>query len=283
MSFKYTGTGPMKVAFFFSGGASSMKAVLESPEHRKLYNVVGALTNTDPGVSKKGRDVADQFKIPYVYLKPYHFQKRRDFYEAVTREMGEMKADVIGLSGWLEKYSIISDPLLEEYKKRILNVHPARLSIVAYLQGKRPLELGTDELKKRRRDLQGITTEKHLAQGWKRLYTGDDAVNMAVLFGEEDVCSTIFSVDSGEDTGVILVQSQRHPVDRKYVDKMLNRNAFDKVMEYGHDLQNRTKIECDGPAFCKALELLGRGRMEVFDDHVDLDGKHLPYGGFQMK
>jgi hypothetical protein len=125
---------------------------------------------------------------------------------------------------------------------------------------------------------------KFLSSGkWRRLYTGDDAVGMAVLFGESEVCSTIHSVTAECDGGPILVQSKRLAVDKGFVDKMLARNAFDKISNYAHELQGKMKVECDGPAFCEALRLLGEGRLGIGDDFATLDGDMLPYGGYQME
>jgi len=64
---------------------------------------------------------------------------------------------------------------------------------------------------------------------------------------------------------------------------MLKRNAFDRIVEYAHELQGTMKGECDGPAFCKALDLLGSDKMGIDIDHATLDGESLSYGGYQLE
>ena len=51
---KLQGMGPMQTVFFFSGGASGMKAVLESPDHGSVYRVSGAVTNKPKAEAAKG-------------------------------------------------------------------------------------------------------------------------------------------------------------------------------------------------------------------------------------
>lgn len=284
--FKYAQTNkPMRVLFFFSGGASSMKAVLESPEHGKIYQVVGTFTNRPEERAAKGYAIAKDHDIRRFYIDPNLFPSREGFYKEVTSVVDDVGPDIVGFSGFLGKYSIIVDPFLSAYKNRIINVHPADLSIIAFLEGRKPWNVGRDGVKRNKKyvgDFDYKEAVKLIKSGWKKLYTGDDAVNMAAFFGESNACSTIHSVVEEEDMGSILVQSKKMPINTKFVDKMLGRNASDRVADYAHKLQERMKTECDGPAFCKALELLGTGRMGIDDDHATLDEEDLPYGGYQM-
>jgi folate-dependent phosphoribosylglycinamide formyltransferase PurN len=285
VEYRFTDTDRMmNVVFFFSGGASSMKAVLESSEHGTFYQVVGAITNRSQEKAERGWGIANDHGIKPIWFDPKKYETREKFYEAVTYTVEEMRPDIIGLSGFLYKYSLIANPFLRVYKNRILNVHPADLAIIYKAQeGKHPLDIGRDKLVKRNEVNSLPDSVKTLIKsGWRRIYTGDDAVNMAVLFGEKEICSSIHSVTEDCDAGPILVQSKREVVDREYVEKMLKRNAFDRIATYAHDLQEKMKTECDGPAFCKALELLAKGNIGIDDNHVTLDGKILPYGGYQI-
>ncbi len=280
----FTGEEPMNVVFLFSGGASSMKYVLESPRHNKLFHVVGALTNKPEEEVNKGWDIAKNYGIKPMYIDPGKHFTRKDFYAAVKEAVDEIKPDVVGLSGFLGKYSIIVDPFLDSYT--ILNVHPARLDIIAFLDGKSPWDLGRDEVRKRREDV-GNHDSKRIAElieknGYERLYRGDDAVTMAVFFGENEVCSSVHFVRKRVDQGEIAVQSKRMRIDTEYVEKMLKRNALDKIVEYASGLQNTMKTECDGPAFEKTLELAAMGRLGTDHITVFLDEKELPYGGYQL-
>ena len=282
--FKYSGNGVMDVIFFFSGGASSMQGVLESPDHGRIYRVVGALTNRTEKQAAKGYDIARQFGVEVVHLDPQDFDSRVDFYRAVAERVDAFEPDVVGLSGWLKKYSMISDPFLTAYGNRIVNVHPADLSVLAELNGQHPLDIGRKNLKiSRAANTNHDRVRIYRAdRGWERMLTGDDAVNLAVLLGEKEVCSTIHSVTDECDGGPILVQSKRFPVDTGFVDEMLRRNALDRIADYAHGLQGEMKTKCDKPAFCTALKLLAESTVGIANDFVTRDDKPMPYGGYQM-
>jgi len=275
----------MDIVFFFSGGASSMHAVLESPEHGRIYRVAGAVTNRPEREAARGWDIARQHGIEPLYVSPGKFSTREDFYSYVADAVDEMRPDVIGLSGFLRKYSIISEPFLGRYRNRIFNVHPADLAIVYYPERRKPIELGRDGIEKTKKHLGKMEwrhARRFIDSGFERLYSGDDAVTMAVLFGENELRSTVHVVEEKVDGGKILVRSQPKEVDAAYVERMLSRNAYSRIAHYASCLQDEMKRDCDGPAFIKSLELKAAGRLDIKDNFVTLDGEPLPYGGYLM-
>jgi folate-dependent phosphoribosylglycinamide formyltransferase PurN len=289
MESKYIGDGTIDGIFFISGGGSSMEAVLESPNYGKNYRILMAITNTPEADSKKGRAIADAHDVHVEFVDPRDYPTREEFYEkGILPIINETKASFIGLSGWLKAYSIIPKTFLEKAPP-VINVHPMNLGIIARLMGRKPIDMGRDVISHTKRDVSsypydqanvivGDTTE------WERLYTGDDAVSMSALFGESEVCSSIHRISAKEpkvDHGPMVVRSRDERVDREYVEKQIARNAYNMVIKYGKELQEITKTKCDGPAFCKALELMSKG-MELFDDHVEIEGNPLPYGGYKM-
>jgi len=211
----------MKVVFLFSGSASSMKVVLESDNHGQSYQVVGAISNRDELNAENGYNVAKSHDIIVRKFLPSNFSSRENFYEAVKKTADDFEADIFGISGWLGPYSIISNPFLGFCQNRIINVHPADLTKIGHVEGDYVLEDGTGKFKK----LHRYTTDSFLLanelikNGMNRLYTGDDAVTMAILFGEDKVCSSIHNVTEECDAGPILVQSKRVSVNTKFVKK----------------------------------------------------------------
>jgi folate-dependent phosphoribosylglycinamide formyltransferase PurN len=289
MSYVYTPQNgrKMRVVFFFSGGASSMEAVLESPEHGQLYEVVRAFTNRSRRRAEKGYGIAEAHGVPVVHLRTKDYDSREQYYEeAVGPALREIGPDVIGLSGFLKKYSFMPEQFVRgEYRCRILNVHPAEMSIIADLGGMRAIDIGRDGINRSKRydaNTKWQDVNKLIENGWERVYRGGDAVNTAVLFGESEVCSSVHSVTEVLDGGPVLVQSERLPVDTESVEGWLDRNAFDMVGDYAHELQGEMKTTCDAPAFIRALGLLASGKLKIHDDHVEYGGKDLPYGGYQL-
>jgi len=281
-------TEPMRVMVFFSGGASSMKYMLENDtKHGRLYKVAAAFT--DKPSAERGINLASQHDVPVVVfdrrefykrknLDPKIFDSRKFYYEEVLRKIEDFKPDVIALSGYMH---IISDPLLDEYENRILNVHPADLSILKKRKGDRcllPVEVfyagkkGTKEV-----------LEMIVSRGLERAYKGEDAVTDAVLNGEEFTKSTVHIATEHFDEGPILVQSKKFPVDTKFVSRKLRMRDWSSLVDYAHRLQEEMKWEGDGPAYAKAMEFVSQGRLAVDEFVVFLDGKELPYHGFQLE
>lgn len=264
-----------------------MEAALQDPNHGKLYISAGAITNRPEEKASKGYRIAREGGIEPVYIEPNEFPTREHFHAALTRAAEDMKADILCLSGFLKKYSVISDPTLTEYRDRIANVHPAPLTIVAYKWNLHPLDIGRDVIKERKVDMRHDSLKHAMGmlekKGWSRLYTGDDPVFMAALFGEESTCSVINMVEEGVDAGAVAAMSPEKRIDQKRVQAWLDRNAYDRVRSYADKLQGEMKTDCDGPVFRKFLELTGSGKMTIDGQRIIVDGQQMPYGGFLME
>lgn len=277
----------MKVMVFFSGGASSMKYMLENDSnHGELYEVVAAFTD-NPSAEKgvgiaKGHDVPDiVFDRKAFYrqedLDPKIFDNRKFYYEMVCERIKEFKPDIIALSGYMH---IISDPLLGEYENRIFNVHPADLSKLKR-KGQSEILLPLDIFDFGNLKVKGVLRNIK-KENFERAYKGEDAVADAVLNGEMFTKSTVHIATEDFDEGPILVQSKGFPVDRKFVSRKLRMRDWGAVVDYAHDLQEKMKWEGDGPAYAKAMELTSLGKLSLDRLIVLLDGLELPYYGLQL-
>lgn len=172
----------MRVAVLFSGGASALKYLLENdPNVGRIYEFVGALTDR-PDAS--GISIAQQAHIPVEILSFREFLRERGasfrdpkareaYFTEVVKRLEKWAPDVLMLSGFM---LIVTEPLLGAYRGRILNVHPADLTI-------------TD------------------AQG-RRKYVGLDAVRRALEAGEKFTRSTVHLVTEEVDGGPILTLSE---------------------------------------------------------------------------
>jgi hypothetical protein len=202
---------------------------------------------------------------------------REAYYEEVLGMVGDFGPDLIALSGYMH---IVSDPLLKEYGNRIFNVHPADLAILRS-KGKGPV-LPVETVPEGHMDAISIIRDMERL-GMERAYKGEDAVADAVLNGEEFVRSTVHIATEVFDEGPIVVRSKRMPVDTEYVKKKLGMRDWGSIVGYAHGLQNELKLEGDGPAFAKALELAALGMLGLDGQTVCLDGKPLPYGGYVLE
>ena len=177
----------MKVVVFFSGGASVLKYLLEKDTNlNNKYCIVGAFTdNKDaPGI-----EVTKEAGIEYECLdirdwcrsnnkKFTDMKARESYFSEVSDLIKHFQADIIIHSGFT---LIVTEPLLGEYKNRIINLHPNDLTIL---------------------DDRG-----------RRKYTGTYTVARAIADGEKVTRSTIHIVTDGVDEGPIIVVSDPLPVE----------------------------------------------------------------------
>lgn len=276
----------MRVAVFFSGGASSMQAMLKDPNCGVLYEIVAAFTNKDECT---GIDIARAAGIPILHrnfkefcqekgIDPKDLQQRSAYYEAVIEDLAPYKPDGVCLSGFTGPGSIIVEPMLTEFADRILNVHPADLAILA---SKEPADCSV------RRLYAGNLSSEQVARlmaenNLERRYKGEDAVYDAVISGEEYTRSSVHIARKEFDEGPLLVQSKRFPVKKEWVERKIRHRNFRAIRKYGDQLQEDMKWEGDGPAYLKALELISQGKIALDGSTVSLEGGELPYRGLGL-
>jgi phosphoribosylglycinamide formyltransferase-1 len=173
----------MRIVVLFSGGASAVPFMIGG----EGYEVVGAISTSKsaPGVEKLRRmgipvEVVD---IRDFYAgKPIKDMKIREAYdEKLLSVIDEKKwePDVIACSGYMY---ILTRKFLDRFRNRVLNVHPADLSIV---------------------------------EGGRRKYTGSRAVEDQIRAGEKVTRSTIHIMDEMPDHGPILLISEGLPVENR--------------------------------------------------------------------
>lgn len=177
----------MRVVVLFSGGASALKHLLENdPRLNVKYQFVGAFTDNK---SAAGIELARRADIPVEifdyrdFIRERHakysdWQARREYFTQVVEKLATWQPDIVMLSGFM---LIVREPLLSAYKHRILNVHPADLTI--------------------------------MGDKGRRKYTGMDAVADAIHAGEKQTRSTIHLVTEEVDGGPIIVLSDPLPVE----------------------------------------------------------------------
>lgn len=157
----------LKVGVMVSGGGTNLQAILDAVDAGKIRNAsIEVVVSNNPGAYALER--AKNHGIPAVCLSPKDFESREAFNEAFLAKVDEYDLDLIVLAGFLVK---IPEAMVEKYEHRIINVHP---SLIPSFCG-----VGYYGLK---------VHEAALARGVK--VTG----------------ATVHFVDSGMDTGPILLQ-----------------------------------------------------------------------------
>ena len=162
----------LRVFVLFGNSASSIRHLGKYDRNFGVkYEIVGALTNnSDATAIKFFCDTIGYCEI----LKAHNLmpKNRRKYYEKAKRIIDSYRPDLIICTGWMW---IIGEPLISSYGGKIINVHPADLSI--------------------------------LGEGGIPKYRGVNAVEKAIQSGERELRSTIHYVSKKVDCGQVICLS----------------------------------------------------------------------------
>lgn len=253
----------MRVACFVSGsGTNARKIISRSKEPDSGYEVSLIFTDVrDDRVKRDGskrcraKDIADEQGIAYECVDIRDFYRERgvkragdltlrpEFDGLVIEAIAPHEIDIIALAGYM---SVTTRPILEGYDGRILNVHPADLSIM---------------------------------DGPDRKYVGIHVVRDAILAGETELRATTHVVREKVDHGEVLVLSEPLPVvfpegvsQADLEDRKLRNRIVDQH-------QDRLKERGDWVIYPLTLQMISEGRFAL-DGTGDayLDGELIPKG-----
>ena len=246
-------------------GTNARKIIERSQEHGSSYRVELIFTDVkDETFDKEGKktcralDIAKDFGIAYEcvdimdfycsrgYSSKKELSLRPDFDKLVVSTIEKHRIDLIALAGYM---SITTKPLLDRYEGKIINVHPADLTI---------LTLG------------------------ERKYVGIHTVRDAILGGEKEIRSTTHIVREKVDNGEILIVSKPTIVKLPTgvdLDKLRSDRELLKVVVEEH--QDRLKREGDWVIYPMTLQMIGEGRFALDDGVICIDGRPT-YDGLRL-
>lgn len=256
----------MRVACFMSGSGTNARKIIErSQQHGSSYRVELIFTDVkDETLDREGKkacralDIAKEYGIAYECVDIMDFYRSRghsskkdlslrpDFDRQVVAAIEKHGVDLIALAGYM---SITTKPLLDRYDGRIINVHPADLTIVV---------------------------------NGERKYVGIHTVRDAILEGEGEIRVTTHVVREKVDHGEILALSKpvqvRLPQGATLEKLRGDKELLKSVVEEHQDCLKR---EGDWVIYPLTVQMIGEGRFALEDGVVCLDGKPAP-GGFRL-
>jgi phosphoribosylglycinamide formyltransferase-1 len=192
-------TAPVRIAVFASGRGSNFIAIhqaLLALEDAPAEIVLCVSNNPRPGAF----DYAEEHGIAAVRLSPRMFEVEAEYEEALMSLLKEHRIEMIVLAGYMRK---IPTGVVETYRNRILNIHPALL----------PEFGGTG--------MYGMN------------------VHQAVInAGRDESGATVHLIDSEYDTGPVIAQ-ERVPVLKGDTPEMV----AERVLQAEHRLYPRVVIE----------------------------------------
>ena len=153
-----------RIAIFISGRGSNMEAIVRHARDDALARVceVVLVFSNDPAAP--GLEVARGYGVPVASV-PSRGRDRREFDAEVVALLEPYRLDYLVLAGYMR---LLSPVLIERYRHRIVNIHPAD----------------------------------------SRLYQGTHGYQWAFEQGLQKTLVTVHLVDEGMDTGPILAQAE---------------------------------------------------------------------------
>ncbi len=203
----------MKIAVFVSGGGTNLQALIDAMDAGKITNA-----SLDLVVSNKkdayALERAKMKGIETVVLSPKDFKERSQFNDELLRTVKEHQIELIILAGYLV---ILPQNLVKAYENRIVNIHPSLIP-------------------------------SHCGPGYYGLKVHESVLNI----GNKVTGATVHFVDSGTDTGPIILQ---------------------KAVEVEEDdtpeiLQKRVMEQAEWKILPEAVNLIANDRIQVVNGLV---------------
>ena len=157
----------LKVGVMVSGGGTNLQAILDALDAGRITNAkIEVVISNNPGAYALER--AKKHGIPAVCMSPRDYESREAFNQAFLDKVNGFGLDLIVLAGFLVK---IPEAMVAQYEHRIINVHPSLI----------PSFCGVG-------------------------YYGLKVHEAALTRGVKVTGATVHFVDSGMDTGPIILQ-----------------------------------------------------------------------------
>ena len=112
----------LKLAILASGKGSNFETIIKDINNKKLDAEISCLivNNNQCGAIIK----ALKYNIPYYIFKHNDFTTREELDKAIIDKLRAFNPEAIVMVGWMR---IVTDVLLDEFKDKVINLHPSLL------------------------------------------------------------------------------------------------------------------------------------------------------------
>ena len=145
-----------------SGGGTNLQAIINNIEAGRLSARIAIVISDKPDAFALER--AKKHSIPTLFLNPSEYSGRDAYNRALAEELSRNGVELVILAGFMR---IVTRELIEPFRNRIMNIHPALLPAFPGLHGQK----------------------------------------QALDYGVKVAGATVHFVDEGMDTGPIIAQS----------------------------------------------------------------------------
>lgn len=122
----------LKLGVLASGRGSNFQAIIDEIEIGRLKASIKILITDTPSAYAIER--AKKYDIPHLYINPKEFKTKDDFFEKIAFELNDRGVELVILAGFMR---IVRRPLIDAYRNRIMNIHPALLPSFPGLHGQK--------------------------------------------------------------------------------------------------------------------------------------------------
>lgn len=157
---------PVKIGVLISGSGTNLQSLIDNIENGNINGRIAVVISNKKNAY--GLERAKQKNIDAVYIRQKSYETFDEFNEAIIDELKAHGVDLVVLAGYLK---ILTSRFIEEYKNRIINIHP---SLIPSFCGK----------------------------GYYGIKVHEEVVNYGVKLSG----ATVHFVDEGADTGPIIIQ-----------------------------------------------------------------------------
>jgi len=111
----------LNIGVLVSGGGTNLQAVIDAIESGYIPNskIVTVISSKNDAYALER---ARKYGISGVYISRKDFESQKQYDEALVKSMRERDVELVLLCGFL---SILGDTFINEFERRIINVHPA--------------------------------------------------------------------------------------------------------------------------------------------------------------
>jgi phosphoribosylglycinamide formyltransferase 1 len=125
----------LSIGVLASGRGSNFQSIIDAVELGSLKAKIVLLVTDNPNAFAVER--ARKHGIEPLIMVPNQYGTRNDYYKAVVQELRIREVGLVVLAGFMR---IIGKPLIEAYRDRIMNIHPALLPSFPGLHGQKQAE-----------------------------------------------------------------------------------------------------------------------------------------------
>ncbi|MDA8105690.1 MAG: phosphoribosylglycinamide formyltransferase [Nitrospiraceae bacterium] len=124
--------GHLEIGVLASGRGSNFQSIIDAVERGYLQVSLRVLVTDNPAAFAIDR--AKNHGIEHLVMRPKEFASREEYFERIAAELKRRGVDLVVLAGFMR---IVGKPLIDAFRHRIMNIHPALLPSFPGLHGQR--------------------------------------------------------------------------------------------------------------------------------------------------